>query len=159
MLNNTKSKRKGNNFELKISKELSNWMFDNPTILSRHQTSGAIKTAWVGDIVPQKQLPVEWDDFFPLYIECKSGYKEKLPTFFNFEIINKWLKKCLLDITDEQNIIFLICQFTNMRNILLFTNRLLYYNWILCLNIENVIFYMYNYKNIISQPFNNIINL
>ena len=67
-----RSKKIGNSFENKIAKLLGKWWFDDEYALKRHDTSGAIKFAWSGDIVPQKLIP--WKGF-PFLIECKSVTK------------------------------------------------------------------------------------
>jgi len=109
-LKSNKSKSKGNSFENKIAKLLSEWMFGEVDFLQRSITSGAIKrvTVYQGDIVPQKQLP--WKDFIFL-IECKNGYKQNISNFNNTTLIDNWLIKCLKDRSIDQPIIWLIVGF------------------------------------------------
>lgn len=153
-----KSKQKGNIFENKIAKELGKWMFDDIHMLGREITSGAKKCAWVGDIIPQKQLPNSWCDIFPLYIECKSGYDDKCPTFFNYDILKKWLDKCEKDKTEQQHIILLITQFKNKRITLLTSNYVFNINnmtWFIHFKHNEIDYYVYDYKTIISFEFKN----
>jgi hypothetical protein len=103
-----KSKRKGNSFENKIAKVLGKWIFNNENMLARSMTSGAIKTVYVGDIVPQKQLG--WKGF-PFYFEAKNGYKHNISNFNNTTLIDDWLLKALKDRTQEQPIIVLLVAF------------------------------------------------
>lgn len=151
-----RSKRKGNNFENKIAKELGLWMFNDQHMLGRDITSGGKKVAWIGDIIPQKQLPPECNDLFPFYIECKNGYGNKIPTFFNYDIIKKWLDKCEKDKNEQQNIIFLIVQFKNMKTILLVSNKEFFIGaetWFLSFKHNDKIYYIYDYKRLISNNF------
>jgi hypothetical protein len=103
-----KSKAKGNSYENKIAKLLGTWIFNDNTKLNRSITSGAVKNAYLGDIVPQKQLKwLEW----PFLIECKNGYQGNASDFNNTTLLDTWLQKCLKERTDEQPIIWLIVSF------------------------------------------------
>ena len=126
MTDRTKNKSKGNRFENATAKLLSKWMFNGDlSILGRHLTSGAIKTAWIGDIVPIKQLPNNFKSF-PFLIECKHGYKNNIPTFISYTQIQKWLIKSLKEseLSKEQKIIWLIAKFNYQKTILI-TNYLI----------------------------------
>lgn len=103
-----KSKAKGNSYENKIAKMLGEWIFDDATKLNRSITSGAIKNAYLGDIVPQKQL--KWSEW-PFLIECKNGYQGNASDFNNTTLLDTWLQKCLKERSHEQPIIWLIVSF------------------------------------------------
>ena len=158
------SKAKGNAYENKLSKQLSQWLFNDKNILQRHLTSGAIKSTYVGDIVPIK--PISWKTF-PILIECKYGYKDHLPTLMNFSIIEEWLTKSLKEseLSDTQKIIWLITRFHNQRSTLFFTSYQFdrkYIIPILELNIlyQNKIykFYQYQLETLVEFDFNLISN-
>jgi len=83
-----KSKQKGNRYENEIAKQLGVWIFNDKDVFQRSLTSGAKKSVYIGDIVPQKQLP-GWTRF-GVCLECKNGYKDSIPTFNNYSIITKW---------------------------------------------------------------------
>jgi hypothetical protein len=112
-----KSKAKGNAFENKIARELSIWMFNgNKNILSRSITSGAKKSAYLGDIVPQMQMP--WSTWC-FNIECKHGYKGNIPNLNNQTIVRGWLDKVIEERGEQQLIIYLIIKFHGFGTILL----------------------------------------
>ncbi len=160
MNNKINSKQKGNTFERKIAKELSIWMFNDENILKRHPTSGMDKCIWTGDVVPMAQLLDEWNNEFPIHIECKTGYKDDTPDFWNYKKIISWFnksrKECVLN---KQNIIYLICRFKN-RSIILITNQMimsLNYKLILLDDNNNMLF-VYNYNDLLKTNFNDIFN-
>lgn len=113
-----KSKAKGNAYENKIAKLLGEWIFNDPHKLNRSLTSGAQKNAYLGDIVPQKQL--RWDEW-PFLIECKNGYVNNASDFNNTTLLDEWLTKCMSECNAEQSIIWLIVSFHGHQP-LLFTN-------------------------------------
>lgn len=152
-----KNKAKGNLFENKVAKELGVWMFNDRDMLSRHLTSGAQKSAWVGDIIPQKQLPTYFNNgHFPFLIECKNGYKANIPNLNNQTIIRQWLTKAKLESTPNQNIIYLITSF-HAYSPLLFTDIPFNIPSGLILNhISNDMitpFYIYEYRKLLERPF------
>ena len=159
--NKINSKQKGNSFERKIAKELSIWMFNNKDILKRHPTSGFDKCIWTGDVVPLAQLPDEWNSKWPIHIECKSGYKDDTPDFWNYKKIINWFNKAREESKiNNQNIIYLICQFKH-RSALLITNEMIQeyipYKLSILDDTYNIL-YVYGYNDIISSNFNNIFN-
>jgi len=101
-------KQKGNLFENKCAKMLSNWMFGNPNMLNRSITSGAKKNAYLGDIVPQMQLL--WTTF-PFIIENKHGYKGNIPNLNNQNIVRNWIDKVINERGNQELIIYLIIKF------------------------------------------------
>jgi hypothetical protein len=116
-------KRKGSTEENKQAKILSEWMFNGDrNVLNRHQTSGAIKSIFVGDIVLQK--PIGWT-CFPFIIEVKTGYDAFSPTFFNYKIIEEWYTLCRLDgEKTKQNIIIMMCRFKNKKQLFITDQKL-----------------------------------
>lgn len=161
-----KAKAKGNSYERKVAKELSFWIFEDQDVLKRHPTSGADKCIWCGDIVPLKQLPLEWNAQFPFMIETKSGYEQHSPTFWRYGKIEEWVKKAYIEgINHNQTILFLICQFKN-KSPLLITNY--------CINIDTLLFnvvfpvrlngnifyaYVYNFKDVLKLSFCDLFNI
>lgn len=155
-----KSKSLGNSFERKIAKELSIWMFNDQHVLKREPTSGATKNVYCGDIFPMKQI--NWE-VWPFHIECKYGYSQFTPTLLSYPIIEKWYLKALAEskITENQNIILLICNFKNKKGIMVFTNKKLkkiLYKSIICIKtngiLENV--YCYDYNEMLKYNFESV---
>lgn len=148
------SKQKGNTFERKIAKELSQWMFNNKDILRRHPTSGCEKCIWTGDVVPLAQMPDEWNNTWSIHIECKTGYKDDTPDFWNYKKIITWFNKAKLESEiNNQYIIYLICQFKH-RSALLITNTMLphiKYNLVI---LNDDLLYVYIYNDVINSDFN-----
>lgn len=157
------SKQKGGAFERKIAKELSLWFFEDEDVLKRSPTSGADKCIWNGDIVPMKQLPDTWEKQFPFIIECKTGYEQFYPTFWNYNKIIEWFQKAYKESIDhDQHNVFLICQFKN-RPALCITNifidlTVIYPNVIIPIHSEvlNCWLYVYDYKTLLTLNFNMI---
>lgn len=160
-------KSKGNAFENKIAKQLGIWMFSDPDMFTRSITSGAKKTVYLGDVVPQKRLPNTFNNGeWPFLIECKNGYKNFIPNLNNQNIIRQWLNKICIDqdINKNQNIIYLIVNFHGYSPLLI-TNKILNKSVIIADLILNLIFndkiiefYIYKFNDVISIPFNNIYN-
>ena len=93
-------------FTDKVAKELGVWMFNDRDMFCRHLTSGARKNVYVGDIVPQKNIPLDFNNgIVPFLIECKNGYKANIPNLNNQTLIRQWLTKALLEKNYNQNII------------------------------------------------------
>jgi len=150
-----KSKSKGNSFENKVAKTLSNWIFEGDDFFQRSITSGAIKRSsmYLGDIVPQKQLP--WKDFIFL-IECKNGYKQNISNFNNTTLIDSWLLKCLNDRTDNQPIIWLIIGFHAYEPLFITDLELELKSNIIIKEVYNVVtipFYIYKFKDLVKYNF------
>lgn len=154
-------KEQGNREERKQAKQLSVWMFNDPDVLKRHPTSGGDKTVYVGDVIPMKQIaPFGWDKF-RFFIECKSGYEDNIPTFWGYEIINKWYKKAKKEsFNTEQEIIFLICQFKHQTPLLITNQFLDQVPFQLCLimDLEESYEYVfiYNFRKLLKMNFKEI---
>lgn len=147
-------KRKGNAFEIKIAKEIGIWLFNDKHMLSRHATSGAQKTAYIGDIVPQKQLPSSWK-FWPFYIECKNGYKNQVSTLVNQTKVREWLDKCISDVNENQRIILLVINFHGYAPIVIVNSKL---NGIFCgleINHSQKKFFIYDFKEVLTLNYRN----
>jgi hypothetical protein len=100
------SKKKGNKFELEVSKLISEWFYNDKTKLIRSPTSGA--NLYKGDIIPnleknmdffQSTRPIRDEmGIFPFVIECKNTQIVDIDTFiFDDEkgFLNKvWNKTC-----------------------------------------------------------------
>jgi len=154
-----RSKAKGGCYERKVSRTLNKWIFDGQDILYRHETSGAQKSVYVGDIVPRNADLFNWK-FFPFAIEVKNGYKENLPTLMNQSLIRKWIVKLLQERTNTQRIPILICQFHHQKPILLTNISLqIYANVIINQPYLDTIesFYVYDFNQIVELPFKDII--
>lgn len=157
-----KSKAKGNSFEIKLSKLLSQWMFNNPNVLWRDSTSGGRKIIYNGDIIPAQIDNFSWTTW-PFIIEAKHGYKEHIPTLMNQKKLKSWLIKLLSERTESQYIPILIAQFHNNKAILL-TPLLLNVYCDICLKIlgkDNIYydFYVYDLKTILNEKFENVMPL
>ena len=146
------SKEIGNKFERRVAKDLSKWIYNDPHVLKREPTSGAIKHVYSGDIFPMKQIREDQPDW-NMIIECKYGYAQFTPTLLNYNIIEKWYLKVLSEAneTKDQKTIMLICNFKGKKGILLCTNKELsgiHCRCVLCIrnngNIEWVFCYDYN---------------
>jgi len=146
----TNSKKIGNKAEREIAFQLSNWIWNDAHILKRESTSGAVKTVYYGDIFPIKETG--WDHF-PFYIEVKHGYEKQLPNLFNFNIVEEWWYKCVLESeqSNGQDIILLIYNSTGRRGVLLFTNKKLNIPFKCILNISPHIVYCYDFKKMIKD--------
>jgi hypothetical protein len=155
----SRSKQKGNRYENEIAKTLGIWLLDDSDSLSRSLTSGAKKIVYTGDIVPQKQISIDWI----FHIECKNGYKTQIPSFNNFSLIEKWLLKCLNETNPiKQPVIWLICRFHGYSSIF-FTNRIFKnIKWKICINIYHnkkfEHFYCYKLDELLELKFSNIFN-
>jgi hypothetical protein len=154
-----KSKRKGNMFENKVAKELSEWMFGDKTSIIRSITSGALKnelSKYNGDLIPVGNTVFTKFKKFPFLIECKNGYLDRIPTLFNGQtIIKEWFNKCVQEQTEEQNIIFLICKFGKYKP-LLFTNTRLLIDPEVILHNNGYYILSYDYKTLLSYEFNTV---
>jgi len=151
--NNQKSK--GNKYERDTAKKLSIWMFSDPTILYKHEDSGARKIVYNGDITPKHISKYPWD-IFPFVIECKNGYKNNIPTLMNQNHLKKWLKKLLEERTDEQRIPVFIAQYHHQIPILM-TTIILRHGYMLALvvNTKNSseFFYVYKFNDLLKRDF------
>ncbi|RLA83084.1 MAG: hypothetical protein DRG78_05430 [Epsilonproteobacteria bacterium] len=156
-----KSKAKGNKFENRVAKELGVWFFNDKDALQRHLTSGAQKSVWVSDIVPQKQL--RWGGF-PFLIESKNGYKSQLPTLYTQTLVRDWLVKALDERTEAQPIIWLIAKFHRCRTLLItdtpFNHTKIFSPITLNVVYNNAVmpFYIYDYDGLLSFDFYELIS-
>ena len=161
------NKEKGNAFERLVAREMSNWLFGNKNILRRSSDSGAQKVNYSGDIIPEGQLPSEWNGNWPFIIECKYGYREvAVPTIWNRGWISNWYLKCLEESKKHnQKIIFIINNFKNRKFNTITTNIVFNPNIILheisfpIITAENYVhhLFVYNYKKIINIDITNLI--
>jgi hypothetical protein len=142
-----KSKAKGNAFENKVAKTLSKWMFnDNPNLLSRSITSGAKKSAYLGDIVPQMQLP--WKEWV-FNIECKHGYKGNIPNLNNQTIVRGWIDKVIEERGEQELIIYMIIKFHGYGTIMLTDVPFFNVTPPMILNHNETAFHLYNFDELI----------
>ncbi len=146
------SKRKGNTFENKIAKELGQWMFGDRHMLCRHATSGAIKSAWLGDIIPQKQLPKQWKSW-PFYIECKSGYTNQVCTLNNQTIVRTWIDKCHKDLNGVIKIILLIVNFKGYTSLFITNYKLIDIEPHVIIVHDSKLYNVYEFKELIQLDF------
>ena len=152
----TNQKAKGNRYERKVAKELSNWIFDDPTILYKHEDSGARKVVYTGDITPKHISKYPWD-LFPFVFECKNGYKNQIPSIMNHNHLRQMLRKLLSERSDEQRIPIFIAQYHHQIPILMTTISLNLVPYSLAIALEyeggTEFFYVYKYKEVLSQNF------
>lgn len=151
----TNQKSKGNKYERETAKKLSKWMFDDPTILYKHEDSGARKVVYNGDITPKHISKYPWP-IFPFVIECKNGYANNIPTLMNQNHLRKWLKKLLEERTDEQRIPLFIAQYHHQIPILM-TTIILRHSYMLALNVHHKdgsdFFYVYKFNELLKRDF------
>jgi len=151
----TNQKSKGNKYERETAKRLSKWMFNDNTILYKHEDSGARKVVYMGDITPKHVSKYPWH-IFPFVIECKNGYAQNIPTLMNQNHLRKWLKKLLDERSDEQRIPFFIAQYHHQIPILM-TNIVLRHHYLVALNVHhdgvNEFFYVYKFNEILKKDF------
>lgn len=108
----TNSKTLGNNYERKVAKQLSGWIFDDPYLLRKKGDSGTTKYNYCGDIFPEGQLPEKWRGHFPFMIECKWGYEKNYPDFWSYAKTKDWMEKARKEgCINNQFITLLIVQF------------------------------------------------
>lgn len=168
MANPANNKNKGNAFEREVAKKLSRWIYGDQYILGRDPTSGARGTVlgrgqvFVGDIIPVKQLPLEWQGVFPFIIECKTGYKALMPNLNQQNIIHKWINKLVSERVGNQLNPILIVRFLRQRAVILLPLELDHTEWSICLNIycktmnQNIKFYVYKFEDVLKQPFDDL---
>lgn len=159
-MSNSTSKSKGNAFEIKTARELGSWIFGDKNILYKHSTSGAIKIVYNGDIVPQKNIPMSFNNgVFPFLIECKHGYKGTIPNLNNQTIVRKWISKSIEELNERQKILYLIIKFHNYSTLFI-TDVELNIKSELILNLKTstnyIPFYIYNYNSVLSIKFNEL---
>ena len=158
----TKSKAKGNAFEIKLAKLLSIWFFNDPDILWRDSTSGGRKIIYNGDVIPAQVDKYPWKTW-PFIIEAKHGYKEFIPTLMNQDKVRYWLNKLLSERTEKQFIPILIAKFHNSRMTMFITTMLLNAYCDICLKQYSTSddqwydFYIYDFDNILNEPFNEVL--
>ncbi|MBC8146885.1 MAG: hypothetical protein H8E98_02735 [Bacteroidetes bacterium] len=154
-----RSKVKGNTFENKIAKQLGTWMFNNKDILSRSITSGAKKSAYLGDIVPVMQIPWKTWSF---NIECKHGYKNNIPNLNNQKIVRDWIDKVIDERGNQSLIIYLIIKFHGYGTLL--STDLPFNNITAPLiinhqkNGNHMPFYFYNFEELLTYNFYELYN-
>lgn len=156
------NKRVGTAFENKVAKELSKWMFGDPTYLKRNSGEGAQKHIWCGDIIPVKNIPFDWN----FYVECKKGYPSHSPNFWRYTKLKEWFVKAYIEskMHDQYNIL-IVTKFKNRKKTLLTTNVMLdgimyqvnFPIWVDELQ-EGIFAYVYFYDEILSYDFNEIFN-
>ena len=151
-------KSKGNTFERKMSRVLSDWMFNDTEMLWRDSTSGGRKQIYRGDIVPAKAHDFPWK-CWPFLIELKHGYKTFIPTLIQQNKVREWLIKLIDELDDMQCIPLFISQFHRQPPILLTTLHLKYYYSLdlnLYYNDQFYIFHVYHLNDLLKEQFNDI---
>lgn len=163
------SKQKGSAYENKVAKELGMWMFNDKNMLNRHITSGAQKSVYIGDIVPQKRLPEYFNNgIWPFVVECKNGYKALTPNLNNQNIIRQWLNKVYNEMIENNNtfqkVIYLITSFHGYSPLLftdiMFSPFVITADLIINVKIEDtnlvIPFYIYKYRQLLELPFDKV---
>jgi hypothetical protein len=142
-------KEKGNREERKQAKNISTWMFGDKDVLKRQSDSGALEIIWSGDVVPLKQMPLEWNSCWPFMMEIKTGYKKHYPDFWKYGMLAGWIKKAYKESkTHNQNILFIVTQFYK-RTALVTTNyctTALPFNVSFPVELDNEWKFMYVYR-------------
>jgi hypothetical protein len=148
-------KEKGNRNERKIAVEMSEWMFGDKSILFRDASSGARKVAYVGDIVPVKQMP--WK-YFPWFIEAKSGYNKDIATFYNQKLLREWIVKYTSQLTEEQSNLLLVIRHDHKQPFVICNKELTLLDWTLCIKVNEKKYYSYLYKDLLEVDINDLLN-
>lgn len=143
-----RSKKIGNKFENKIAKLLGQWWFNDKHALTRHGTSGAIKEAWIGDIVPQKLIP--WKGF-PFVIECKSGYEESYPNLLFQTKLKNWIIQYSREVTEQQPILMMITSYKKPNPILTIQRTFDKIEWNSAILVDGEVWYNYNLNYLINH--------
>lgn len=154
-----RGKAKGNRYEIKVSREISTWMFNDPNLLWKDSTSGGRKKIYRVDIVPAKAHEFPWN-VWPFLFEVKNGYRDHIPTLMNQNKLREWLCKLLAELDSTQYIPILVAQFHRQIPILVTTMILNYYcdvSLIVTHNHAYYTFYIYRYKDLLSGNFFEII--
>lgn len=150
-----RGKNKGNRYEREQAKKLGNWMFSSPTVLYKHEDSGARKVVYTGDITPKDADNFHWS-IWPFVVEVKNGYQNHIPTLMTQTLLRKWIVKLLSERTETQKIPLLICQFHHQIPILL-TNIILnaYCDVSIVQEYEGKFetFYVYKYRDLLKLNF------
>ena len=156
-----KAKRKGNAFENTTAKLLSQWIFNNKHVLTRHRTSGAQKHTYVGDLEPQRQLHDYGWPCLPFMFELKCGYPQHEPTFNNQTQLKKWLIKACYELTNEQSILWFIARFKNKQTLLVSNKELDAIHWNITLAVFHngitAMFYVYLLKDVMTYSFREVV--
>ncbi len=161
-----KNKEEGNAFERKVAKEMSLWLFENRNILRRSSDSGAQKANYSGDIIPEGQLPTQWNRKWPIIVECKYGYKTiAIPNIWNRKWITTWYLKALNESKKHnQPIIFIVNNFKNRKFNTITTN--IHFNHLFILHeisfpviVDQYVhhLFVYNYKKVLQLHIDNLI--
>ena len=129
-------------------------MFDNPNMLIRSTTSGAKKTAYLGDIVPAMQMP--WT-IWPYNIETKHGYANQIADLSNQKTTREWLSKVIAERGDQELVIYLIIKFHRRKTILLTDLPFSNITAPIILNhtyeTGNIPFHLYNFEELLTYDF------
>ncbi len=104
------SKAKGNRYEIKVARTISNWIFNDSNILWKDSTSGGRKIIYKGDVVPANAHEFPWS-VWPFLFEVKNGYKGNVPNLMNQNKLREWLIKLLNERDEKQFMPILIAQF------------------------------------------------
>ncbi len=155
------NKEKGNSFERIVAKELSIWLFgeENKNLLRRSADSGAQKVNYTGDVIPEGQLPIEWNAHWTFEIETKYGYKNiAIPTVWNKEWLTKWFLKSREESKiHNQQIVLIINNFLNRKYNTITTDIMLNPEFILHEMSYPIVvngyvkhLFIYNYKKVLQ---------
>lgn len=74
-MNTKNNKQKGSTFEREIAKKLSIWIYNKPSVIRRHPTSGSEKDYGQGSDIGLFQPNYEPFNYF---VEVKCGYKDDI---------------------------------------------------------------------------------
>lgn len=151
----SRSKAKGNRYEIKTAKIISKWIFNDPNILWKDSTSGGRKVIYKGDVVPSKAHEFPWN-VWPFLFEVKNGYKTNIPTLMNQNKTKEWMVKLLQERDEHQFLPILIAQFHYHIPIVITPILFDIYCDLSLLqeyNNEYHTFYVYKFKDLITANF------
>lgn len=154
-----RSKAKGNRYEIKVARIISEWIFGDKNILWKDSTSGGRKIIYKGDVVPANAHEFPWS-VWPFLFEAKNGYKTHVPTLMNQNKVREWLVKLLEEKDENQFIPILVAQFHCQIPIVV-TPLLFDIHCDLCLMQEfegqHHMFYVYKFKDLITTNFFHVV--
>jgi hypothetical protein len=151
------NKKRGNAWEGKLAKDLSEWIFSDCNVLKRHPSSGAEKSVYSGDIFPMKQI--SWK-CFPFHIEAKTGYEKNAHPFGATKQILSWYSSAYEKINKSnfESNIWIIWKIPNKGNLFCIDYELKTINskFKIQTDINNNQIFVYELNDVIKLDFYNI---
>lgn len=112
------NKKYGSSWERDSARLLSVWLFEDENVLKRHPTSGAEKSISASDIIPMKNIDID----FTVHIECKNGYETEIDIFKAKQQLIKWYNEAIEKLKNKNETVWIIWKIPR-RGILLCSNK------------------------------------